>query len=160
MLKTVPEKWLTIWQLLFNGAELKPRPTPRVSVKKKERKKKKKKKRKIQSCPYHSKFEYYQLCTARKKNKNKKREREREKGGGSLQSGYSTCEQVQVESHSLSGNGGWEPILPEGSEEWWVTECLKQHIGALQRVWKGKYHRTERKHKPVAFNRDQLKALH
>lgn len=83
----------------------------------------------MKTCSHHCKFEYYKICAewCRKK---------KEKGGGSLQPGYNTCEQVQEERHSLTRKWGWEPILPEGSEktEWWVTEChansLKQHNGA------------------------------
>lgn len=44
-------------------------------------------------------------------------ERRKEKGGGSLQPGYNTCEQVQEERHSFTRKWGWEPILPEGSEK-------------------------------------------
>lgn len=59
---------------------------------------------------HHSKFEYYKVCAewCRK---------EEEKGGGSLQPGYNTCEQVQEKRHSFTRKWGWEPILPEGSEK-------------------------------------------
>lgn len=94
-------------------------------------KKNNKKTRPVKIRPHHCKFEFYKVCAewCRKKE---------EKGGGFLQPGYNTCEQVQEERHSFTRKWGWEPILPEGSEktQWWVTEChansLKQHNSAPQ----------------------------
>lgn len=66
--------------------------------------------RPVKTCPHPCKVEFYKVCAewCRKR---------KEKGGGSLQPGYNTCEQVQEERHSFTRKWGWEPILPEGSEK-------------------------------------------
>lgn len=64
--------------------------------------------RPVKTCSHHSKFKYYKVyaeCCRKKE----------EKGGGSLQPGYNTCEQVQAVRHTFTRKWGWEPILPEGS---------------------------------------------